>query len=168
MAAGDRPPVSVLTALCAVVMLLASARGQNCDLYNSDIIERLFTAGLESCHPGIENVTVFEYYINCLSFGRLRNKFSFTTVTVIFNSSLHPGEEIAYHDIGCTETNIWDITPITPFQGLEIGRGRRENVTRMDCAACATPRVIPLITIGVVFDNATHCYGTFGGSQWKE
>ena len=152
--------VRALIALCALQsLLMPSARGMNCELYNRETIEQLFERGLEACHPGIQDVNVFEYYINCLSFGELRGTFSFTTVTVVFNSSIHPGEEIAYYDIGCTETNIWDITPITPFQGLEIGNGRRQNDTRMDCAACATPRVIPSFTSGVVFDNATHCYG---------
>ena len=153
--------LKITSVLCTVLLLLLSSSGnaQNCELYNSEIIERLFIAGLEQCHPEIENVTVFEYYINCLSFAQQRDRFTFTTVTVVFNSSLHPGEEIAYHDIGCTERSIWDITPITPFQGIEIGNGNRNNdTTRMDCGACATPRVIPIMD-PIIFDNTTHCYG---------
>ena len=149
-----------LIAICALqTLLVTSVRGMNCPLYDRVIIERVFEDGLRSCHPSVQNVTVFEYYINCLSFGMIRGTYSFTTVTIVFNSSLHPGEEVAYYDIGCDESNRWSTQAITPFQGLMIGSGRRQNDTRDDCGACATPRVIPIFTRGVVFDNETHCYG---------
>ena len=108
------------------------------------------------------NITfeVHEFYINCLAASDERERWKFSTVTVVFIASDKPGEnQTAYLDLYCLQFEGWKLQPFDEaFQLTFSTLGRSANNTRTNCSFCQGFEA-PAVGVPIAGDPIHHCIG---------
>ena len=130
---------------------------QHCRLINATELDAI----IYQVHPvsdgALPPFRVMEYNITCLAVSSMRDRYRYTSVSVIYTNR----DEVIFAaivDVGCNSKNQWDFTVLgdVDLTWTPLSEGTVAEAQRRDCALCLS-NMNPMA--GGRSDNLTHCVG---------